>query len=157
MGYSNVAEGAIGALAPAKLTWTLGHADFAVNRRENPEKKVPELRAANALKGPVDHELPVLTVTSGDSIKAIVFGYACHATTLRSQRCSGGPLRPEPRPVIRSDVQALERVTDKPEQKADPTTFVPAVRRKRLGTTIIDAPGPIGTCRADTLGNLRCR
>jgi hypothetical protein len=75
------AASAIASLAPAKLTWTLGHADFAVNRRENPEKKVPELRAAGELKGPVDHELPVLTVTSGDSIKAIVFGYACHATT----------------------------------------------------------------------------
>ena len=82
---------------------------------------------------------------------------ACRGTTLGSQRCSGGPLRPEPRPVIRADTHALDRVRDKPEQAADPTTFVPAVRRKRLGTTIIDAPGPIGTCRPDTLGNLRCR
>lgn len=82
---------------------------------------------------------------------------ACHATTLGSQRCSGGPLRPEPRPVIRADTQALERVRDKPERQLSPTTFVPAGRRSRLGTTIIDAPGPIGTCRADTLGNLRCR
>ena len=82
---------------------------------------------------------------------------ACHATTLGSQRCSGGPLRPEPRPAIRSDTQALERVRDAPAQEASPTTFVPAARRTRLGTTIIDAPGPIGTCRADTLGNLRCR
>ena len=82
---------------------------------------------------------------------------ACHATTLGSQRCSGGPLRPEPRPAIRADTQALERVRDKPAAEASPTTFVPAGRRTRLGTTIIDAPGPIGTCRADTLGNLRCR
>lgn len=82
---------------------------------------------------------------------------ACHATTLGSQRCSGGPLRPEPRPVIRADIHALERVRDRPEQDAAPTIFVPAGRRNLLGTTIIDAPGPIGTCRTDTLGNLRCR
>jgi hypothetical protein len=81
--------GAMSSLAPAKLTWTLGHADFAVNRRENPEKKVPELRAANQLKGSVDHELPVLTVTSGDSVRAIVFGYACHATTTSKFEWSG--------------------------------------------------------------------
>jgi hypothetical protein len=82
---------------------------------------------------------------------------ACRATTLGSQRCSGGPLRPEPRPVIRADTSALERMQDKPVQETDPTTFVPAGRQGRLGTTIIDAPGPIGTCRTDTLGNLRCR
>lgn len=82
---------------------------------------------------------------------------ACRATTLGSQHCASGPLRPEPRPVIRSDVQALERVNDRAAKPETGTTFVPAVRRKRLGTTIIDAPGPVGTCRADTLGNLRCR
>ena len=82
---------------------------------------------------------------------------ACQPTTLGSQRCSGGPVRPEPRPVIRADTQALERVRDRHGQEAAPTTFVPAGRRSRLGTTIIDAPGPIGTCQADNLGNLRCR
>jgi hypothetical protein len=88
---AQAAASAIGSLAPAKLMWSLGHADFAVNRRENPEKKVPELRAANELKGPVDHELPVLTVTSASdsAIKAIVFGYACHATTTAKFEWSG--------------------------------------------------------------------
>jgi hypothetical protein len=85
------AASAFGSLAPAKLTWTLGHAEFAVNRRENKAEKVPELRAANALKGPVDHELPVMTVTSASdgAIKAIVFGYACHATTTAKFEWSG--------------------------------------------------------------------
>jgi hypothetical protein len=54
-------------------------------------------------------------------------------------------------------VQALERVTDRPAAPGSPVIFVPAGKRRSLGTTIIDAPGPIGTCRADTLGNLRCR
>ena len=55
---------------------------FAVNRRTNKEAEVPELRAAKQLLGPNDHQVPVLQVSSGDQIKAIVFGYACHATTL---------------------------------------------------------------------------
>ena len=74
---------AIRSLAPAELGWSLGKATFAVNRRENVENKVPELRAKGELKGPVDHDLPVMRVTSAADGKeiAIVFGYACHATT----------------------------------------------------------------------------
>lgn len=82
---------------------------------------------------------------------------ACHATTLGTPSCSGGPLRPEPRPVIRGDTNGLERVRDTQGQDDPPVTFVPAGKRTRLGTTIIDAPGPIGTCVTDALGNMRCR
>jgi hypothetical protein len=53
---------ALTALAPAKLSWAVGQATFAVNRRNNPEKQVPALREKGELKGPVDHDLPVLTV-----------------------------------------------------------------------------------------------
>jgi hypothetical protein len=36
-----------------------------------------------ALKGPVDHDVPVLAVRAPDGkLRAVVFGYACHATTL---------------------------------------------------------------------------
>jgi hypothetical protein len=74
---------AIDALAPAKLEWGIGEATFAVNRRNNKEGDVPKLREAGTLKGPIDHDLPVLTVTSDDNkLKAIVAGYACHATVL---------------------------------------------------------------------------
>lgn len=73
---------AISDLAPAELGWATGHADFAVNRRKNKEAEVPTLRAAGQLLGPSDHEVPVLKVQSGPQIKALVFGYACHATTL---------------------------------------------------------------------------
>lgn len=100
--------------------------------------------------------LLVLLLLLAPALPAGAADTACQATTLGGQRCSGGPLRPKPRPAIRSDTQALERVRDRYEEP-DSTVFVPAVRRKRLGTTIIDAPGPIGTCRPDTLGNLRCR
>jgi hypothetical protein len=101
--------------------------------------------------------LGALAAISPAANPAFAADTACRPTTLGSQRCSGGPIRPEPRPVIRSDTQALERVTDKAGKPANSTVFVPAGQRGRLGTTIIDAPGPIGTCRTDTLGNVRCR
>jgi hypothetical protein len=70
-------------LEPATVSWGVGHCGFATNRRENKEPQVPELRAKGQLKGPVDHDVPVLAVRNakGD-LKGIVFGYACHATVL---------------------------------------------------------------------------
>jgi hypothetical protein len=42
------------------------------------------------LKGPVDHDVPVLAVRNSDgSLRAVLFGYACHCTTLDSYRWSG--------------------------------------------------------------------
>lgn len=78
-----VAEKAVAALAPARIGWEIGRADFAVNRRENPEAQYPALREKLALKGPVDHDVPVLKVesVSGDLL-AVVCGYACHCTVL---------------------------------------------------------------------------
>ncbi len=76
-----VAE-AVTSLAPAELAWGTGQATFAVNRRENRDADVAQLRAQGMLRGPVDHDVPVLRVTSGGKISAIVCGYACHATTL---------------------------------------------------------------------------
>jgi neutral ceramidase len=77
-------------LRPADLAWGNGQADFAVNRRENKEAEVPDLRGRLALKGPVDHDVPVLRVRGDDgSVIAIVFGYACHCTTLNSYKFSG--------------------------------------------------------------------
>jgi neutral ceramidase len=72
------------ALAPAHLAQGEGKATFAVNRRNNKEAEVPALIAAGTpLKGPVDHSVPILSVTRPDgSPLAILFGYACHPTTL---------------------------------------------------------------------------
>lgn len=78
-----IAGEALARLAPAKVAYGQGQSTFAVNRRENVEADVPTLRAKGNLKGPVDHDVPVLTVRAADgSLKAVVFGYACHATTL---------------------------------------------------------------------------
>jgi hypothetical protein len=70
-------------VAPARLTWGTGKATFAVNRRNNKEADVSRLRAAGRLKGPVDHDLPVLAVRDLQGhLRAVVCGYACHATVL---------------------------------------------------------------------------
>ena len=42
------------------------------------------------LPGPVDHDVPVLTVRQTDGkLLAIVFGYACHATVLNEYQING--------------------------------------------------------------------
>ena len=74
---------AIADLAPARVSAGQGAADFAVNRRTNREPEVPKLREQKALAGPVDHAVPVLAVHSpAGELRAVVFGYACHNTTL---------------------------------------------------------------------------
>ena len=71
-------------LTPANLQTGEGRATFAVNRRNNREADVAGLlEKGTPLVGPVDHTVPVLTVTRPDgALKAILFGYACHPTTL---------------------------------------------------------------------------
>ena len=71
-------------LQPALLQTGRGKTDFAVNRRNNREADVPDLLARGiALVGPVDHTVPVMTVTRPDGeLAAVLFGYACHPTTL---------------------------------------------------------------------------
>ena len=54
-------------LAPASLRIGEGKATFAVNRRNNREADVPALLAKGTpLAGPVDHTVPVMTVTRPD-------------------------------------------------------------------------------------------
>jgi hypothetical protein len=82
---------ALAAFAPARLATGQGKATFAVNRRNNREADVPDLLArGEPLVGPVDHTVPVLTVTRPDgALAAILFGYACHPTTLSFQTWCG--------------------------------------------------------------------
>jgi len=67
-------------LAPARLAAGHGSVGFAVNRRA----LTPEgYRIGVNPSGPVDHDVPVVTVTAPDgTLRAILFGYACHNTTL---------------------------------------------------------------------------
>lgn len=78
---AKVVADAIADLKPAQLAVGQGKARFAVNRRKPTEKGFAN--AANP-DGPVDHDVPVLRVTSADGkLRAVVFGYACHNTTLQ--------------------------------------------------------------------------
>jgi hypothetical protein len=81
---------AVRQVTPAHLAWGNGQAFFAVNRRNNKEADVPQLRSAGQLKGPVDHDLPVLSVRDAQGqLRVIVCGYACHATVLSSYQWCG--------------------------------------------------------------------
>lgn len=71
---------ALSSMKPATIALGLGTADFAANRRE---------RTATGIKlgvnpgGPVDRSVPVLRVSDdAGKLLAILFGYACHNTTL---------------------------------------------------------------------------
>lgn len=77
---ATAANAALLKLEPARLSFGRGRATFAANRRVfqpggvnfgvNPD-------------GPVDYDVPVLRVDDPEGrVKAIVFGYACHCTTL---------------------------------------------------------------------------
>ena len=81
---------AIAALAPARIQAGSGKCTFAVNRRENAENDVPSLREKGLLKGPSDHDVPVLSVRGEDGdLRAVIFGYACHATVLNGPEWNG--------------------------------------------------------------------
>lgn len=75
-----VAHTAISNLAPARLSIGHGSAHFAINRRESTSKG---MRIGLNPGGPTDPDVPVLKVTTpAGQLKAILFGYACHNTTL---------------------------------------------------------------------------
>ncbi len=85
-----IADQALQHLEPAVLQWGQGTATFAVNRRNNKEADVPALREQGKLQAPVDHDVPVLAVkNNAGELTAILFGYACHATTLDGYQWSG--------------------------------------------------------------------
>ncbi|MBI1357098.1 MAG: hypothetical protein GC160_22380 [Acidobacteria bacterium] len=77
--------GVIGAalddMAPAEVAFEQGYAGFAVNRRRVGHREYP---------GPTDHDVPVLTVRGADGkLRAVVFGYACHATVMNEYEIHG--------------------------------------------------------------------
>ena len=74
---------AIQDLGPATLKFGQGFAGIAVNRR----RAYPDSRDR---PGPVDHDVPVMTIRKPDgSLRAVLVGYACHATVLNIYQISG--------------------------------------------------------------------
>lgn len=74
-------------MKPGTVSIDKGTARFARNRREMKEKGII---LGNNPEGPVDHDVPVMKVTDETGIvRAVVFGYACHNTTLDNMEWSG--------------------------------------------------------------------
>jgi hypothetical protein len=74
-------------LEPGTLHWGTGDAGFAKNRRKYTVEGVTN--DFNPI-GPVDHDVPVLSARAADgSLKAVLFGYACHCTVLGIQQWNG--------------------------------------------------------------------
>ncbi len=75
-----VIEEAVRNLQPAQLSRGAGTAGFAINRRQY---NLNGISIGHNPIGPVDHDVPVMKVTDEDGkLKAVLFGYACHNTTL---------------------------------------------------------------------------
>lgn len=80
---SAVVGEALKKLEPAAIGYGTGSADFAADRRALRVKQAdPSANPATY----IDHTVPVLKVTSADGrVLAILFGYACHNTTLTGE------------------------------------------------------------------------
>jgi neutral ceramidase len=73
---------ALAKLAPAKLSYGLGVANFGMNRRESTTNGV--ILGVNP-RGYVDRAVPVLRIDSPEGeLRGVLFGYACHGTTFPS-------------------------------------------------------------------------
>ena len=67
-------------LAPATIEYSAGSAGFAMNRRQATPTGV---KIGVNPEGPTDRAVPVLKISgAGGKLRAVVFGYACHNTTL---------------------------------------------------------------------------
>lgn len=74
---------ALGDLQPAIVSFAQGTVGFAANRRQITPTGV---KLGLSPAGPVDHSVPVLRVSSPNGqVRAILFGYACHNTTLTGE------------------------------------------------------------------------
>ena len=72
---------------PSRLIYSHARAGFAMNRRLPTSGGY--INSPNP-DGPVDHDVPVLRAEDADGkLKAVLFGYACHATTLSFQQLCG--------------------------------------------------------------------
>jgi len=74
---------AIANIGPAELSFDQGLAGIAVNRRR-------ARPGGRSLFGPVDPDVPVLAIRApGGKLRAILFGYSCHTTSLSGYQVNG--------------------------------------------------------------------
>lgn len=78
---------AIDAMVPSRLSYAHAKCGFAMNRRTPTAKGFSNHPNPN---GPVDHTVPVLRVDDAEGkLKAVMFGYACHNTSVGYLRWLG--------------------------------------------------------------------
>ncbi|MEO1994989.1 MAG: neutral/alkaline non-lysosomal ceramidase N-terminal domain-containing protein, partial [Planctomycetaceae bacterium] len=82
-----IAGDALQRLQPATLSYSVARASVAMNRRTPSDTG---FRNHPNPHGPVDHSVPVLSVRNpAGKLQAIVFGYACHNTTMGFRKWLG--------------------------------------------------------------------
>jgi len=88
---ASIIDQALADLAPAKLSYSHARCGFAMNRRLPAPPGDPELYLNRPNpEGVVDHDVPVLKVETPDGkLTAVLFGYACHNTTLNFKQFHG--------------------------------------------------------------------
>ena len=75
-----VVDAAVADLAPARVSVGHGSVGFGMNRRQRTPSGV---QLGVDQKGPMDHDVPVVKVATPDGkLRAVLFAYACHNTTL---------------------------------------------------------------------------
>ncbi len=79
----------LAALAPAQLKYSFARCGFSMNRRTR--KPDGTFKNFPNPDGPVDQTVPTLQIydASGENLKSVLFGYACHATTLGDMQIHG--------------------------------------------------------------------
>jgi hypothetical protein len=78
---------ALADLSPARLTYGSARCGVAMNRRLPTERGFINSPYS---QGPVDHDVPVLRIDGADKkMRAVLFGYSCHNTTLGFYQWSG--------------------------------------------------------------------
>jgi hypothetical protein len=83
----SVAAQALGDLQPAELHYSQARCGFAMNRRT---PTPAGYRNHPNPEGPVDHSVPVLSVLdSSGKLRSVMFGYACHNTTMSFRKWLG--------------------------------------------------------------------
>jgi hypothetical protein len=85
--FTSLAQQALDRMSPARISYGVappGSVTFAKNRRT---EHLARVRPGARAPSPVDHSVPVWRITSvdGKSVRAILFGYACHNTVLTAE------------------------------------------------------------------------
>lgn len=75
-------------VSPVQVNYNRARCGFAMNRRQ---PRLGSFSNSPYPDGPVDHDVPIIEVasTDGKELVAVLFGYACHSTTLSIQQFCG--------------------------------------------------------------------